>query len=94
MIFVSISWELLENFYFDKLGLKFALRRDSLINAITDVFFFSSGGFYAMYNIQLNFSFFLISTISFLNITISIALLYALRILGMKKLFGKFTQEK
>ena len=90
MIFVSISWELLENFYFYKLGLKFALRRDSTINAITDVCFFSLGGFYALINIHFEFLFFLISTIVFLNVTILVAVLYSMRILGSKRFFSNF----
>lgn len=90
VILVSISWELLENFYLDKLGIKFALRRDSIINAITDVCFFSLGGFYAMFNIQFSFLFFLVSTILFLNITVSIAFLYSIKLLGRKRVFRNF----
>ena len=94
VILASISWEVLENFYFYKLGLKFALRRDSVINSITDIFFFSIGGFYAMINIHFDFTFFLISTLTFLNIDISIAVLYAIRLLGVKRLFGDLIKKK
>ena len=70
---ISIIWELIENFWLYKLNIKFAHRRDSLINSITDVIFFVLGGIIALLIIFFYFDLFLI---------ITIVLFYLITILG------------
>ena len=62
---MSLIWETIENSLFYRKGIKFGHKRDSIKNSLMDIYFFSSGGVVAMYNINHGLSFFLISTFFF-----------------------------
>jgi hypothetical protein len=44
LILIAITWEIVENILFIEMGIKFENRRDSPINAFSDVFFVIIGG--------------------------------------------------
>ncbi|MFW9942487.1 MAG: hypothetical protein ACFFFT_15720 [Candidatus Thorarchaeota archaeon] len=92
--FIAIIWESLENTVFYYLGIKFARRRDSLINSLTDICFFSSGGLIALFNTQYGGFLFLIYTIFLFMSIILLTSFYLAKILEIKKIMKKIFRIK
>lgn len=84
--FIAIIWESLENSIFYYLGIKFAKRRDSIINSLMDICFFSFGGLIALFNTQYGGVFFGVFTIIFLISIILLTSFYLAKILDIKKI--------
>jgi hypothetical protein len=97
--FIAIIWESLENTIFFHFGIKFAKRRDSLINSLMDICFFSSGGLIALFNTQYGGFLFLLFTILLFMSLILLTSFYLAKVLEIKKImkkifrFKKFDQE-
>ena len=85
-LFVGIVWELFENVVLFKINLKFARRRDSLINSLSDVLFFTIGGLIASFIIFLHLGLFLVITITIAYGIPIIMRLWALKIFKRKTL--------
>ncbi len=81
ILFYSVFWEILENYFFIKINLKFGGRKDSLINSFMDTCFFLLGGVISMFNLNLIFIYSLITTLIFLNGLAIILFVYAKKIL-------------
>jgi len=84
--FIAIIWESLENTIFYYKGIKFAKRRDSVINSIMDICFFSSGGLIALFNTQYGGVIFVVYTIIFFISIILLTSFYLAKILDIKKI--------
>lgn len=82
----ALIWESLENSIFHHYGIKFAQHRDSFINSLMDIVFFSLGGLTALVLIQIGGILFIINTIIFLHLIILLASLYLAKILDIKKI--------
>ena len=92
--FIAIIWELLENSIFYNIGIKFARRRDSIINSLMDICFFSSGGLIALFNTQFGGIFFLVYTIIFFMSIILLTSFYLAKILDIKKIWKNLLKIK
>ncbi len=92
--FISIIWESLENSIFYYLGIKFARRRDSIINSIMDIVFFSSGGLIVLFNIQYGGVFFVVFTMIFFSCIILITSFYLAKVLDIKKIIRNLFKIK
>lgn len=92
--FIAIIWESLENSIFYYLGIKFARRRDSIINSIMDIVFFSSGGLIVLFNIQYGGVFFIVFTMIFFFCIILITSFYLAKVLDIKKIMRNLFKIK
>lgn len=92
--FSAIIWESIENSIFHHYGIKFAQRRDSFINCLMDICFFSFGGFIALVFSHFGGIFFVINTLIFLNLIFLLTSLYLAKILDIKKIVKNIFKPK
>ena len=76
-------WELFENTMLYKKNIKFGYRKDSLINSVTDIIIFTSGGAIAAACFELNPNAFLVTTAFYYIINVLLMSIYADVILGL-----------
>ncbi|TXT64745.1 MAG: membrane protein of unknown function [Promethearchaeota archaeon] len=76
LISFSIIWELFENFVLLQFGIKFASRKDSVLNSVMDVIFFFGGGMVVMLSFYLDLSQFLLFILIFFPSTILTSFFY------------------
>lgn len=81
ILFYSIFWEILENYFLIKKNLKFGKRKDSIINSFMDMCFFLLGGVISMLNLNVRLIYSLIITLIFLNGLAIILFIYAKKVL-------------
>jgi hypothetical protein len=72
----SIIWELFENFILIQFGIKFASKKDSVLNSVMDVIFFIGGGMVVMLSFCLDLALFCFFILIFFTGTILTSFLY------------------
>jgi hypothetical protein len=86
IIFLSGTfWELIENTLLYKKNIKFGYRRDSVLNSMMDVIFFTNGGVIAAISLEVSIDTFWITTAIFYIVDIVLMSVYANLIIGLFK---------